>query len=163
MVELLTVLLILGVLVAIVVPQLQSAQLRARRAEVRVNTAGLHTAFQLYVASDAGADPLNSGYNPSPQPSALGIDGTLARAWNSGISPQQEEVWGRLGWSPDGAVHCSYQVYSAGAAVPGDFWTLGECDLDDAGRPLQRLMVGPTTSEATGLRQKGAALPGGGY
>lgn len=158
LIELMLVVCILGVLVAIVVPKVQAARLKAQRAEVRVNTAAIHSHLDLYVASDAGSEPLNSGFNPSPQPSALAVDGREARAWNTGVSDRQAEIWGRLGYTPDGAVLCSYQVYSAGALDAEDYWTLGDCDMDEHGFPLQRLVVGKGTARDHGLRRKGDDL-----
>lgn len=149
--ELMVTLAIICVLVLIVVPKLLDAQRRAKRSEVVVNTNGLFKVVHVYAETEHdGTAVLNTGFNPSPQPSAAGLRGGMPRPWNTGISEEQAATWGLLGWSPDGAVRCSYQAWIG--PEKNDHWVIGDCDIDDDGEPVQSIRLGKGALRGLGLR-----------
>lgn len=150
LIELLVTLVIICVLVIITVPKLLDAQRRAKRSEVVVNTNGLFGVVQVYAEAEGTGDAaMNTGFNPSPQPSAAGVRGSLPRSWNTGVSEESQATWDELGWSPDGAVRCSYMAFIG--TNKGDYWTLGDCDLDERGEPVQSIRLGKGAGRELGL------------
>lgn len=118
LVELMIVVAIIGVLASIAVPNFQKSQLKAKRAEVPTNLAGIgdaelayYAAYDTWVAADG---------NPA---TSYALSGT-ANPWNPTMAG-----WRDLGWEPDGPVRCRYFAYIFGAGT----WarTDAYCDIDD--------------------------------
>lgn len=116
LIELMIVVGIVGILTAIALPKWTLMQLRARRAEPRVNMNGISVAQQSYAA--AFDLYVTGSSNPG---SALGKH---QRAWSEG-----EPGWTDLGYRPDGLIRCNYATQAFG----GNTWFRVDatCDLDD--------------------------------
>ncbi|MCB9797750.1 MAG: prepilin-type N-terminal cleavage/methylation domain-containing protein [Alphaproteobacteria bacterium] len=116
LIELMVVVGIIGVLTAIALPKWSLMQLRARRAEPKVNMNGISVAQQAYVA--AHDNYVSASANPG---SALGKH---TRPWS-----ENEPGWEDLGFRPDGQIRCNYATQAFG----NDTWFRVDatCDLDD--------------------------------
>lgn len=114
--EMMTVLAIIAVLTAIVLPSWKEMQDRAKRSEVPSNVDGIKMAELAY---DAAFDTY---LTLAPAPDST--PGKPFRTWNHPADFVQ------IGWMPDGPVRGSYWA----DAVTGDFTVQGECDIDGDGQ-----------------------------
>jgi prepilin-type N-terminal cleavage/methylation domain-containing protein len=116
LVELMIAVAIVGILAAIAVPSFQDAILRSRRAEARVNLAGMAVAEDAYNA--AFDDYVSAGPNPG---GGMGKD---LRPWLFNAPG-----WEELDFDVSGDVRCNYYIYIFGA--PEQYYrATAECDVD---------------------------------
>ena len=112
-----------GILVAIAIPNFVEMQRRAKRAEVPSNVAGIRHALLAY---DAEFDVyIEAERHP------LGEPGPESRDWGNG-NPR----FNQLGWAPDGNVRGQYWVTTTPAGKGsrgGDFTVWGRSDIDGDG------------------------------
>jgi type II secretory pathway pseudopilin PulG len=112
LVEMATVVAVLMLLAAIAIPQLRTASLKAKRAEVPLNVDGIVVAERAYLGShDAYVNTYPTFYPTS-------FPGKTARAWPTNTP------FAALGWSPDGLVYGNYGVFRGGdmAGCIGGIW-----------------------------------------
>ncbi len=115
---------VVGILAAIAIPNFIQMQLRAKRAELPANVAGIRVAELAY---EATFDTFLAVRDPVPlDPLMLG-DRTVD--WPSGTA------FDELGWAPDGNVRGTYWVEVS--ADGQDFTVHGLCDLDGDGEPAE--------------------------
>jgi prepilin-type N-terminal cleavage/methylation domain-containing protein len=117
LVELMIVIAIIGILAAIAVPELNEAQLKAKRSELPLNLDGITVA---YLAYDAAHDRFYAQGSAIP----VGALGKKTRPWVT------TTFYTTLGFRPDGAVRGNY--YSP-LFAPNGVDTVGQCDVDDDG------------------------------
>jgi prepilin-type N-terminal cleavage/methylation domain-containing protein len=117
LVEMMIVVAIVVILAAIAIPELNEAQLKAKRSEVPLNVEGIVVALMAY---DAAHDKLilQAGYVPN------GTFNKRSRAWVTTSAYQT------IGFRPDGRVRGGY--YSPAYGSNG-VDTVGRCDVDDDG------------------------------
>lgn len=119
LVELLTVVAIIGALAAIAVPNMIRMQYKAKRAEAKINLDGIAMAEEAYhAANDTYIEAVNNPGSP------------LNKVAKPFLTTRRG--WGELGWKPDGNVRCTYYtvLFNRGA------WFRAEalCDIDDDNR-----------------------------
>lgn len=136
LVELMTVVAIVGLLVALAIPNFVQMQLRAKRAEAPVNVDAIVVAEHAY-------DAAHDGFLVCPEHPAGGPSGKQAVAWAGGNTEFQ-----LLGWQPDGSVRGAYSVELS--ASGSDFVASGRIDVDgDTVEALytatRSIVVGATT------------------
>lgn len=138
LVELMIAVVIIGILAAIAIPQLQKFQLRSKYGEVSTVTGGIFSALQAFAARWGGY------VGAIAQPASMPAAGRKA-SWT--ILP--EEGYGLFGWSPQGR---TYHQYVVSTSVPYDVTSAtalpaqagnGTFGTDSAGFPC---VVGPTCS-----------------
>ncbi len=116
LVELMIVVAIIGILAAIAIPNLVSAQLSAKRSEVPVTVDAIRTAEEAY---DSANDLFMSA---PPEPVDDGLLGKVMHTWPTG-----DAAWNTLGYFPDGSLRGNYQVFGSET----DFMIIGHSDVDD--------------------------------
>lgn len=153
LVELMVAIAIVGILASVAIPAYTKMQLKAKRAEVKVNSEGLFDTLYVYVTTEDPTDAINLGFNPSPSPAETSVNGKTARTWNEGVGGDDLAVWEMLGWSPDGDVRCSYRATWSGPSDVNNYSTTAECDLDNDSDRVLYYILGPATS-ASGARKE---------
>jgi type IV pilus assembly protein PilA len=142
LIELMTVVAIIGLLVAIAIPQFVRFQMRAKTSEGKVNLASIarseHGYFATYGTYVNVAAPV-----PAPLPAGGRV------AWPVG------SAFDVLGWQPEGQVYFVYLVSAdnaggAGAALRR-FTAEAASDIDGDGAPAYWGYVKPVTGASTGL------------
>lgn len=121
LVELMIVVAILGILAAIAVPNFQTMQLKAKRAEALVVMRGIGDAEVAYQATSGAW--IEAASNPGTSLTKV------ARAWNT-----SKAGWSSLGFRPDGDVRCNYRAQCQGGAcnAGGSYVRVwATCDIDD--------------------------------
>jgi prepilin-type N-terminal cleavage/methylation domain-containing protein len=118
--EMMIVVAIVGILAAIAIPNYTEMQMRAKRAEVPPNLAGIRTAETAYQTTY----DVFLTTNPNP----TGSPGREARTWSA-----TDATWLLLAWRPDGPVRATYAV---DASAETDFSATGTCDVDGDGDPV---------------------------
>jgi len=134
LVELLIAVAIVGLLAALAIPNFQSAVLKSRRSEAKVNLDGIATAEIAYHAAyDAYVACANNPALPLTK---------QARPWNAALAG-----WPALDFSPSGDVRCNYIVELFG--TPRYFRASANCDVDDNNRTATIRRYGPEYSGDT--------------
>lgn len=132
LVELMTVVAIIGILAAIAVPTFIKQVHKTKRAEANVVLAGIGAAELAFEpAHDAY---VGGGVNPTTSPGkhARHFDDTMAG-------------WADLGFKPSGEVRCSYKVDVLGSNEW--FEATAYCDVDANGDVATVTFVGPRTGQ----------------
>lgn len=125
LVELMTVIAIIGILVAVAVPNFVSLQYRTKRAEAPVNVDAI-------VVAQRGYDAAHDGFRVCAEHPAGGPNGKQAVPWSGGNTDFQ-----LIGWAPDGDVRGAYSVttLSASSGKRGaDFTVSGRINVDGDGQ-----------------------------
>lgn len=119
LIELMVVVAIIGVLAAIAIPSFVSMQLRAKRAELPGNIAGIKMAELAY----------ESAFDEFVElPLAPRADSDLDRSAVEWTAPTE---WIAIGWRPDGALRGNYQVGLSAVDHPGiEFLITARADVD---------------------------------
>lgn len=119
LVELMVVVAIVGILAAIAIPSFVSMQLKAKRAELPANVAGIKMAEMAY----------ESAFDEHVElPLAPRADNDLDRSSVEWTAPTE---WTAIGWRPDGALRGNYQVGLSAVDHPGlDFLITARADVD---------------------------------
>lgn len=128
LVELMIVVAIMMVLAAIAIPNFYQMQIRARATELPLNFTGIQDAVAAYLHS-FDRYPAGPGGNLPLHPTPTANLGKTATAWQPAPAD-----WAMLGWSPDGAVRCSYETDET--LIPYDYYIGGYCDVDDDNNDL---------------------------
>ncbi len=138
LVELMTVVAVIGVLAAIAIPLVYNNQLKAKRTEIVLNLDGMMNAATAYGTTFDTYGTTSGGYQPGPY-----FD-KLAHPWDDGTIPQ---VFIDLAWMPDGEVRASYYYDTDDATY---VWGYAEADMDDDGNNYYlRHAIDPTTGDHT--------------
>jgi prepilin-type N-terminal cleavage/methylation domain-containing protein len=126
LVELMTVVAIIGILAAIALPLVYFFQLKAKRAEIPVNIDALGDAATAYYAAFDTYGTSSVSFQPGP------YWDQAAHPWDDGSIPA---IFVALGWAPDGDVRGSYFYNTDDATF---VWMIGESDLDDNAKSYYR-------------------------
>jgi len=119
----LTVVVILVILFAVILPFFAGMKHRAKRAELPANVDGIKTAELAYDAA--------YGFFVAAEPHPEATPGAELVPWGEGNSDFRE-----LGWSPDGPVRGVYEVrtvLSEDEETVLDFQVIATCDIDEDG------------------------------
>ncbi len=116
LIELMIVVAIIGLLVAIAIPNFAAMQYRTKRAEVPTNVNGIKTAE---IAYEAAFD----AFVPETQFKPSSTVGKQAKTWTTGSH------FDTLGWAPDGVVRGAYKI----TTTNNNFKVIGICDVDGNG------------------------------
>jgi prepilin-type N-terminal cleavage/methylation domain-containing protein len=138
LVELMTVVAVIGVLAAIAIPLVYNNQLKAKRAEIVLNLDGLLDAATAYAATFDTYGTGSVDFQPGPY-----FDKT-AHPWDDASIPQ---VFIDLGWMPDGDVRASYFYDTDDVTY---VWVVAQADMDDDGNNYYlRDAIDPVTGDRT--------------
>jgi len=139
LIELMIVIGIIGVLVAIAIPNFLSYQARTRRSEAFANLAAVARSQMTYLAESG------SYFEAAPFPDFTAYDGlsTKKMVWDS----DSDDAYAELGWKPDGEVFYSYESNAGVAVAPCSctqcFTVSAYGDVDGDGLPSAIMYVHP--------------------
>lgn len=141
LVELMIVIAIIGVLLAIAIPNFVSMQYHARRAEIPANVDSIRAAEIAY-------NKVHDEYVAIPTWVPTSLSGSETQSW------PMDSAFTRLGWQPDGNVRGIYRVNTSMGAQRPEFTVTGLCDVDGDGinakftatRTMEMVMVTHATT-----------------
>jgi type II secretory pathway pseudopilin PulG len=127
---------LLALLAAIILPKVEEARKRTRRAEMQTNVRGIRTT--LFATSFTDPGPVFNGAGPSPRTDSQLDMNAVPWVGDAGFD--------FLGYQPDGDVRCNYEI---NVDDRENIFVRAHCDVDNDDQLSELLMSGSTNPHLT--------------